>query len=127
MTLPVVLFISILCHLIGDYLLQNDWMALNKTKSSMAALIHVMCYSLPFLFFMQLQFWLIIMVTHFFIDRFRLAEYWIRLVNWDWQSTNFGYAEDKPKWMSVWLLIIIDNTFHVLINTSCILFQYKYL
>ena len=40
-----------LVHSIGDYVLQSDWMATNKTKNSFAAFIHALVYSLPFLIF----------------------------------------------------------------------------
>ena len=41
--------LQLILHLIGDYLLQSDWMALNKTKCSKAAAAHAITYSLPFL------------------------------------------------------------------------------
>lgn len=31
-----------------------------------------------------------------------------------------GYAPDKPSWMSVWLLIIADNTLHVALNGAAL-------
>ncbi len=110
-------------HLIGDYLTQNDWMANHKTKNSWVALLHAVIYSLPFLYLVPNLYWLIILVSHFFIDRFRLAVYWIKLVNWNWKSTNFGYDESKPQWMSVWLMIIIDNVIHICFNSLAILIQ----
>lgn len=110
-------------HLIGDYLTQNDWMANQKTKNSWVALLHATIYSLPFLYLVPNLYWLIIIVSHFFVDRFRLAVYWIKLVNWNWKSNNFGYDDNKPQWMSVWLMIIIDNVIHVCFNTFAILIQ----
>ena len=115
--------LGFLFHLIGDYLLQNDWMATNKTKNTIVALIHASLYSFLFFFITDIECFLVLSVSHFFIDRFRLAQYWIMLVNWNWQSKNFGYDNDKPLWMSVWLMIIIDNTIHLLINTICIYFS----
>ena len=41
---------QILAHLIGDYLLQSHWMAQEKTKRSIAAAVHAVSYTLPFLF-----------------------------------------------------------------------------
>lgn len=111
---------GLLFHFIGDYLLQNDWMASNKTKSSFAAFIHALTYSALFALITNLEEWLVIFGTHFLIDRFRLAVYWIKLVNWNWKSKNYGYSDDKPAFLSIWLLIIIDNTFHILINTLCL-------
>lgn len=113
--------LSLVFHLIGDYLLQNDWMASNKTKNSYVALLHALIYSVPFLYIVSDWRWFIIFITHFFIDRFRLAIYWIKLVNWNWSSTNFGYDENKPAWMAIWLMIIIDNSLHVCFNTLSIL------
>jgi hypothetical protein len=119
-----IFFFSILLHFTGDYLLQNDWMATNKTKSSLACFIHALLYSLPFLLICFSYFWLIIFVTHYFIDRYRLAVYWIKLVNWNWDSENFGYDNNKPTFMSIWLMIIIDNVFHILFNTLAIYLTY---
>ncbi len=41
---------QLLCHAIGDYVIQSDWMANEKTKRSLAALAHVLTYAVPFLF-----------------------------------------------------------------------------
>lgn len=42
-SLGVLLFI-LLVHFIGDFILQSDWMALNKSKSSWALFLHSMVY-----------------------------------------------------------------------------------
>jgi Protein of unknown function (DUF3307) len=131
MTLELALIIGFIFHFVGDYLLQNDWMAQNKTKDNLPALIHAFIYSLPFCALLTgkhhgfnycLQ---IVFVTHFFIDRFRLATYWIKLMNWNWQSTNFGYDNNKPAFMSIWLMIIIDNTFHIIFNSIAIYLYFR--
>ena len=119
-SLPLQLITGFLIHLIGDYITQNDWMAVNKTKHSKPALIHSTLYSLPFLFFISIKYFLIIYITHYLIDRYRLAVYWIKLMNWNWSSINFGFSQEKPLYISIWLLIIIDNSFHLLINSLCI-------
>ena len=65
---------QLLCHLIGDYVLQSDWMANEKTKKSVAALAHAITYGLPFLFLRpSLAAFLLIVGSHFLIDRFRLT------------------------------------------------------
>lgn len=120
MTIELTLIIGLIFHFIGDYLTQNHWLATNKTSNSLVAFYHVLIYSLPFLLITSLSAVAIILITHFFIDRFRLAQYWIKLVNWNWKSTNFGYAEDVPKFLSIWLMIIVDNTFHIVINSLSI-------
>lgn len=110
-------------HLIGDYLFQNDYLAREKTKKHIPALIHVLLYSIPFYFLLGISWSLFfITATHFFIDRYRLAIYWIKLINWNWKSDNFGFSNDKPVWFSLWLLIIYDNSLHIIINTTAIYF-----
>lgn len=117
---------QILAHLVGDYILQSHWMATEKTKQSVAAGIHALTYTLPFLLITQNP-WAISFIagTHFLIDRFRLARYVVWIKNqaaservglaWaDCQPT--GYPKDVPPWLSVWLLIIADNVLHLVCN-----------
>lgn len=115
---------QLLAHAVGDYVLQSDWMANNKTKRTVAALAHVATYALPFLFLLpSLTALAVIVGTHFVIDRWRLARYvcWAknRLLGttppWS-ECTATGYPPDRPPWMAVWLLIIADNVMHVAIN-----------
>lgn len=55
---------QLLLHLIGDYLLQSGWMAANKAKSHIAAFVHALVYSLPFLLLRpSLNAWLVIFVN----------------------------------------------------------------
>ena len=72
---------QLVAHAVGDYLLQSEWMAQEKTKRSLAALIHCAFYILPFLFITQNVYALaIIFGTHFVIDRWHLARYvaWLK-------------------------------------------------
>lgn len=67
---------AVLCHMIGDYVLQSDWMAMNKTGSWRVAAVHVLCYGLPFLALRpSLAAWAFIVGTHFVIDHWRLARH----------------------------------------------------
>lgn len=67
---------QIVVHAIGDYILQSDWMASEKTKRWLPAFCHALIYSLGFLLFRpSLRAWLVIFGTHYFIDRYRLARY----------------------------------------------------
>ena len=119
--------LQLILHLIGDYLLQSDWMAHNKTKCSKAAAAHAITYSLPFLFLEpSLAAFLVICITHFFIDRFRLARYVVFFRNIILQPKKYrhqwkdceetGYHKEVPQWLSLWLLVACDNTIHLLIN-----------
>lgn len=117
---------QILAHVIGDYVLQSDWMASEKTKRSAAALVHVLFYSLPFLIFRpSLNAWAVIVLTHFTIDRWRLARFVVFAKNFiaprsawpTWSRCSItGYDESRPPWMAVWLLIIADNALHLICN-----------
>lgn len=66
--------------MLGDYILQNEWMAQNKLTRVSARLIHVNVYSFPFLiwaaYFYGLQgvwFYLCVWFTHFAVDSHRFA------------------------------------------------------
>ena len=161
---------ELLCHLLGDYCFQNHWMANTKTSSTFAALLHATIYTCAFLLLTpSWQALLVIWATHFVIDRFRLARYWVdfygvgksgqvlafvmrrrgyglgevmvkpevkelRWVRADLLRKTAGdilhpdernarllasslpYVADAPPWLGVWLLIVVDNTWHLTIN-----------
>lgn len=123
---------QLILHLIGDYVTQSDWMAVNKTKNSLAAWVHALFYSFPFLLLIRHApnpaiAGCVILVTHFLIDRFRLARYVVWAKNWigpgnrPWsECTATGYPPGRPDWLCVWLLIIADNTLHLAINYSAL-------
>jgi hypothetical protein len=78
---------QLILHLVGDYLTQSDWMAQNKTKASWPAAVHAFIYSVPFWLlarFAQRPYlaFAVIFLTHFLIDRFRLARYVVWAKNW---------------------------------------------
>jgi Protein of unknown function (DUF3307) len=109
---------QILAHLVGDYIFQSHWMATNKTKRSTAAVIHAATYTAPFVVISQNLYALaFICISHFVIDRWRLARFIVWLKNGPWLPiTATGYQDDVPPWLSVWLLIIADNTIHLACN-----------
>lgn len=74
---------QLLAHAVGDYLLQSDWMAREKTSRLPVALVHALTYSLPFLALRpSLAAWAVIVVTHALIDRYRLARYVVWAKEW---------------------------------------------
>ena len=106
---------QLLAHLWGDYFIQNDWMASNKTKSSWICLIHALSYVIPFLFLtLDWRALSAIAFTHFLIDRFTLANRAVKIKNWTW--TNSGFPEVTPAYISFWVTVLVDNTFHLTIN-----------
>ena len=121
---------QILAHLWGDYLLQSDKMALNKAKSKWMALFHAFTYTLPFFLFVNSFLALfVIFITHAIIDHYQFAKYVVYLKNkahsldLSWSlCRDTGYPNTTPKYLSVWLLIIADNTLHLTINYFSILY-----
>lgn len=93
----------IYAHLIGDYIFQNDWMAVNKKKSNWACLVHVTTYMIPFLFteigWLGL---LLIAVEHFIQDRTNIVK-WVMV-----QKGSDKFATD------MWGVIVTDNILHIL-------------
>ena len=84
---------QLVAHAVGDYIIQSDWMATEKTKRSVAAAVHAVTYSLPFLFFSpSLAALAVIVSTHFIIDRWRLARYIVWAKNWlaPWEVCDSG-------------------------------------
>ena len=122
---------QLLAHLVGDYVLQTSHMAENKIRSWAVALFHAVTYTLPFLLITRSPTALaVICGSHAVIDRDRLAHYVAMAKNiaghptrWREYVTYTGYREDLPPWMSVWLVIVTDNTMHLVANY----FAIKYL
>lgn len=111
---------QLLLHLLGDYIIQNDWMALNKKektlKGELACQIHCITYSLPFLFIGSLYAVIIIYITHYIIDRSNIVSWFLAFKNGVFHIENFGFRNERPKLISVWLYIIVDNVFHIFCN-----------
>ena len=106
---------QLLCHLVGDYLLQTDWMASNKVRDWSAAMIHGMTYIIPFFFISDsMAAMLAILLSHIFIDHYEIAKQFNRFKNQCW--TPNGFPEERPVWLTTWVIIIMDNTMHLLIN-----------
>ncbi len=112
---------QLLCHLVGDYILQSHDMAVNKTSSTKWAVYHGVMYSLPFITIASPNALFIISFTHVIIDRLRLAVLITKWKNYIFGSFNLQalqetYPEGTPPFLSVWLVIILDNTLHLIIN-----------
>ena len=102
----------IYAHLIGDFLLQPDILALNKKKSNWYCFIHVCIYMIPFLFCNLNGFqFILIAIQHYIGDRFELVRLWTKLIG----SERFL---EPPMWP--WPYIIIDQIFHILWMASIV-------
>lgn len=112
-----------LAHLLGDYVVQSDWMATQKTTSTLPGILHGASYAACFLpLTRSVRALAVIGGTHYVIDRYRLA----RHLQWFTNQfapqefrpghTSTGIRESAPDWLAVWLLFITDNTMHMTIN-----------
>lgn len=124
---------QLVAHAVGDYVIQSDWMAVRKTSQWWPATIHAVTYAIPFVFLRpSLLALAVIVVTHLFIDRWRLARYVIWVSNFlAPRGTNSPWADCKitgfddtrhhnTPWLTTWLLFIVDNILHVLINGAAL-------
>lgn len=116
-----------LAHMVGDYVIQSDWMASEKTKRWWPATAHGVSYGLPFVLVTQSVAALAVIVgTHIVIDRYRLARHVVWFKNqlapkgFRPGHTATGMGAGKPDWMAVWLLIIADNVIHMLFNVGAV-------
>lgn len=96
----------IFAHLIGDFLLQNDWMALNKKQSNFHCFAHVITYLLPFLF-CNLTWWQLFLIggQHYIQDRTSFIMWFMKFKG----SEKFATGPCSP-----WSIILTDNIIHIL-------------
>lgn len=121
------LTLAIIGHLVGDYLLQNDWMALNKKKHWLPCLLHCSLWTLAVGLFSGwgsiggLKGFLIVLVlmgTHFIQDHTNIIAWWMRL-KWKDQS-RFMQCDDFDltdmrvvPGLGPWSIIVVDNVWHI--------------
>lgn len=122
--------LGVILHFVGDYLTQSHWMATEKTKHAWPAILHGAIYGAPFLILTRDPAALALIAgTHIAIDRYRLARHliWVKNLmaprghNPPWSACKVtGYPPDTPQWLAVGLMIVADNTIHVLINSAAL-------
>ncbi len=115
-----VLASAIVGHLVGDYLLQNDWMALNKKKDAFPCAVHCALWTISVMMFAgwmhpvenEFDIWfnpiilVMLFTTHFIQDYTNIVKFWMTRIN------------RQPKFveppMAPWSLIVVDNVWHIL-------------
>jgi hypothetical protein len=133
-------FRLLLGHLVGDYLLQNNWMALQKNKQeglgTLVCFMHCTSYVMGVLPLTQIWTWqwiVIVFASHYFVDRYGWAEKWLQLIRgrslteylgyWDIRCTPEhpgGNPIDKRHEIlrgafSVLVYTVVDNTMHLVL------------
>lgn len=105
--------IQLISHLFGDFVFQNDWMASNKgvqnKKGYISCFVHCLVYTIFFYSqatFLQLM---LIFLSHFLIDKFRLAFLWCNYFK-------VGARLEQGNWLKIYLIFMVDTAFHLACN-----------
>ena len=129
------MFELLLGHLVGDYLLQTSWMAINKSKYNLvgwlAALVHCIIYTLSICVLMNNYdlLWVgAVFLSHFPIDKFSLGEVWMKYIK-GYSLKNFLINKSSGRFIPnnsnreeivqggflTFVYILTDNTIHLLL------------
>lgn len=78
----VLLYKIVACHMFGDYILQNDFIASTKGNNWWHMFVHCITYTIPFTFIFKFD-WRIafLFVTHFVIDNLKARWHRINYVS----------------------------------------------
>lgn len=107
------LLLAIIGHLVGDYLLQNDWMASNKKQSVLRCSIHATIWTMCVLLFsgwfkihgsQGIIIGFILVTTHFFQDHTNVVAWWMDLI---------GQHKFRTGPCAPWSMIVVDNVWHI--------------
>ncbi len=120
----------LLGHLVGDYLLQNNWMALNKakfdTKGWISCLVHCFIYTVTLCLFtwnFDFRWVLLIFSSHILIDKFGIVEWYLhnikgRSIKDCLDMIEFdlpGKGDTVQISITCFVYIVCDNTLHLVI------------
>jgi len=98
---------AIIGHLVGDYLLQNDWMASRKKSESLVCAIHCAIWATCVCVFgltCNPLIWLALFGTHYVQDRTNIVRKWM---------TFYGQESFATGPCSPWSIIVVDNVWHM--------------
>lgn len=130
-------------HLFGDYVFQNNWMALNKKVNKIACVLHCSVYTITVMLFLVIGAGLsaslltvfLIFSSHYILDSTSLVEKWMRFYKIRSWSTYVPISKDKTKHSGIdinkcreesfnieeslvtvfgaFIYVVIDNTLHL--------------
>lgn len=97
----------ILAHFIGDFLLQNDWLAVNKKRSNVACTVHVLLYMVPFVFVEATPLQYVLIATqHWAQDRSAFVAWYCRFTR--------SFQDELKQSGIPWGHVMVDQVFHIL-------------
>ena len=98
-------------HLVGDYLLQNDWMAQNKKTSHLHCAVHCAIWTACVFAAASLgdglwPLWTVpvLFISHYIQDHTKVINRYMAMMG----QTKFA---EPP--MSPWSIIVVDNVWHI--------------
>lgn len=105
------LTLALIGHLVGDYLLQNDWIALNKKKSGSegraTCFIHCWIWAgmvCAFAGWWSYPVFALLFVAHYIQDRTHIITRWMDFI---------GQKEFRAGPCAPWSSIAVDNVWHI--------------
>jgi hypothetical protein len=102
------LVLACIGHLVGDYIIQNDWMALNKKANAGICAVHAVLWTTAVVAFAGWWgpfVWPALFVAHFLQDHTNIVRRWMRLIG----QEQFATGPCSP-----WSIIVVDNVWHIL-------------
>lgn len=116
---------ALLGHLVGDYLLQTNKMALRKSQPGWSGTLWCSFHCLVYTFSVCLFLWTIdpliialVFISHYPIDRLSLASKWLKFIgSRDFMTAHYSKDEYKDLDVAFSCLVyaVADNTMHLIL------------
>lgn len=103
--------LAVIGHLVGDYLLQNDWMALHKKQSDFRCAVHCALWTLAVCVFAGWTapvIWALLFAAHYGQDRTNVVAWWM---------DTMGQRQFRTGPCAPWSSIVVDNVWHLVAIT----------
>ena len=105
-------------HLLADYMFQPKKMAVEKSKNSLVCLVHCLIYTASVVGCLAYQnhnvaWWLplVVFVSHYPIDRWSLANHWLKLIKG--RNVMDAFSKENPDPFAAMVYAVVDNTMHL--------------
>jgi hypothetical protein len=116
----------LLGHLVGDYLLQNNWMALNKKKRIWVAAVHCAIWTAGVVAFVPELLGVVptaaVFASHLLLDATDIVDRWLKIIRGRCMESVLAYTEQdhselhKRFYVAYTALVqaVADNALHLL-------------